>query len=101
MRIYHGDYTVGRILEDSRRDPTVAQSNSTYTPRVTDKVDLDLLSRRISEIPVQEIRRRRQILNTFYEEVLVSADPDRGISFTSVLMILVHYKVINENKSLR
>ena len=40
-------------------------------------------------------------MNMFYEEVLVSADPDRGISFNTLLMILAHYKVINDNKSLR
>jgi hypothetical protein len=40
-------------------------------------------------------------MNTFYEEVLVSSDPDRGIGFTSLLMILAHHKVINDNKSLR
>ena len=40
-------------------------------------------------------------MNTFYEEVLVSSDPDRGIQFTSLLMILAHHKVINDNKSLR
>jgi hypothetical protein len=33
--------------------------------------------------------------------VLVSADRDRGISFTSLLLILAHYKVINDNRSLR
>lgn len=40
-------------------------------------------------------------MNTFYEEVLVSSDPDRGIQFTALLLILAHYKVINDNKSLR
>ena len=40
-------------------------------------------------------------MNKFYEEVLVSSDHDRGIAFMSLLMILVHYKVINDNKSLR
>ena len=40
-------------------------------------------------------------MNTFYEEVLVSADPDKGIPFNALLMILAHYKVINDNKSLK
>jgi voltage-dependent calcium channel len=40
-------------------------------------------------------------MNVFYEEVLVSADPDKGIGFNSLLMILAHHKVINDNKSLR
>jgi hypothetical protein len=40
-------------------------------------------------------------MNTFYEEVLVSADPDRGIAFGALLMILAHYKVINDSRSLK
>ena len=37
----------------------------------------------------------------FFEECLVSADKDYGVSFDSVLLILAHYKIINDNKSLR
>jgi hypothetical protein len=40
-------------------------------------------------------------MNLFYEEVVVSADPDKGIAFNALLMILAHHKVINDNKSLR
>jgi hypothetical protein len=69
--------------------------------RVVAGVDLDELSRIISKIPVQTIRARRERLNTFYEEVLVSADPDRGISFHQCLMILAHHNVISDSKSLR
>lgn len=97
MRIYHGDYTVRKILDDCRQSlPTVPG-----TSRIVEGIDLDRLNQRISEIPVQEIRLRRKRLTTFHEECLVSADPDRGISFTSILLILAHYKVINDNKSLR
>jgi hypothetical protein len=69
--------------------------------RVFAGVDLDELSRIISTIPVDAIRERRERLNTFYEEILVSADPDRGISFHQCLMILAHHNVISDSKSLR
>ncbi len=97
MRIYDGEFTVGKLLEDCRQAP----GDNDAPGRVVEGVNLDQLAQRISRVPVAEIRRRRQRLNVFYEEILVSADVDRGISFTSVLMILAHYKVINDNKSLR
>ena len=87
------------ILGDCRQVPSIVQTQSTST--IVEGVDLDRLNQRISKIPLKEIRQRRKRLNTFYEECLVSADPDRGISFTSILMILAHYKIINDNKSLR
>lgn len=116
MRIYDGDFTVSNILEDvlpqkPHRAPALAFDGSSIHesmhPGHTKKrpidtpIDIEALNARLSEIPVDEIRRRRTRMNTFYEEVLVSADLDRGIEFTSLLMILAHYKVINDNKSLR
>ncbi|OAX84507.1 hypothetical protein ACJ72_01123 [Emergomyces africanus] len=99
MRIYDGVFTVGRIVEDCK----VHRRESSQAPyvRAVDGIDLDKLRRRIDRIPVQQIRRKRARLNAFYEEVLVSADPERGISFTSCLMILAHYNVITDSKSLR
>ena len=100
MRIYDGEFTVGKVLEHCRALP--GMDGLSPTPRrVVEGIDLDQFNQLMSRIAVSEIRRRRQRLNIFYEEVLVSADVDRGISFTSVLMILMHYKVINDNRSLR
>jgi hypothetical protein len=98
MRIYDGEFSVGRILENCR----ISRRDSEMTlGRTNDGVDLVKLRRILNRIPVQEIRRRRARMNVFYEEVLVSADPDFGISFTSCLMILAHYNVITDSKSLR
>jgi hypothetical protein len=100
MRIYDGDFTVRALIEDcqsSRRMSQLPVQGHEPAP----EIDIEKLNRRLAELPIAEIRRRRQRMNTFYEEVLVSSDPDRGISFTSLLMILAHYKVINDNKSLR
>jgi hypothetical protein len=99
MRIYDGDFTVARLVEDCskpRRESVLGDHMS--EPR---EIDIKKLNARLSELPVDAIRTRRKRMNAFYEEVLVSSDPDRGISFTTLLMILAHYNVINDNKSLR
>ncbi|KAJ5361521.1 hypothetical protein N7541_002365 [Penicillium brevicompactum] len=117
VRIYEGEFMVGRILDKCRVEPqrnsmaSLARNSmiSLHEPRqsvqrnarISSGVDLDELSRIISKIPVQTIRERRARLNTFYEEILVSADPDRGISFHQCLMILAHHNVISDSKSLR
>ncbi|KAI9722379.1 MAG: hypothetical protein M1812_001851 [Candelaria pacifica] len=97
MRIYEGEHSVLSILGDCSVDSRASE----VSPDNFEGVNLKLLSQRLSKIPVHEIRRRRRRMNLFYEEVLVSADLDRGISFTSVIMILAHYNVISDNKSLR
>lgn len=121
MRIYDGEFTVNAILDQCRTNP----QDSPHTSRVShsslpmrsresftsilpgkardlaDGIDIKELSRIIDRIPVNTIRERRQRLNAFYEEILVSADPERGISFHQCLMILAHYNVITDSKSLR
>ncbi|RMD41052.1 hypothetical protein DV735_g4080, partial [Chaetothyriales sp. CBS 134920] len=99
MRIYEGDFTVKNLIEDCA--PTAGEESGSGGGRIVDGIDLDKLSERIRQIPVDEIRKRRQRMEVFYQEMLISADPDRGISFTSCLMILAHYNVIEDSRSLR
>jgi hypothetical protein len=101
MRIYDGDFTVGRLMEQCRIEPRRTSNLPVPGREPKGEIDIAMLNRCLSELPVAEIRRRRRRMNTFYEEVLVSSDPDRGIQFSSLLMILAHHKVINDNKSLR
>ena len=97
MHIYDGDHAVNRILEHCRVDTRGADSPA----GVVHGVDLARLNERLRTINVPEIRRRRKRLETFCTEVLIAANVDRGINFTSCLMILAHYSVISDNKSLR
>jgi hypothetical protein len=101
MRIYDGDFTVRNIIADCTSRPHRAHPLGLDGPKDGPQIDIEKLNERLAEIPVGEIQRRRRRMNIFYEEVLVSADPDRGVEFNSLLMILAHYKVINDNKSLR
>lgn len=98
MRIYDGEFTVGSIMEQCRVDPHDSVQPSA---RIVEGVDLDKLSSIVQRIPIESIQQRRERLNSFYEEVLVTADIVRGISFHSCLMILAHYNVITDSKSLR
>jgi hypothetical protein len=101
MRIYDGDFTIPSLIEDCRVGPRRASQLPLDGESSNPDIDLAKLNHRLSELPVNEIRRRRARMNTFYEEVLVSADPDRGIAFNALLMILAHYKVISDSKSLK
>jgi hypothetical protein len=100
MRIYEGDHTVRNILEDCSINPR--DSFQVHTAgRIIHGIDLDKLNNRLNSIPVEDIRKKRARMNVFYEEIMVTADPDRGISFTLCLMTLAHYNVIDDTKSLR
>ncbi|KAK0948694.1 calcium channel protein, partial [Friedmanniomyces endolithicus] len=101
MRIYDGDFSVRTLIEDCKLPDSGTSALPVDGPSGSVEIDLKKLNRRLADLPVQQIRTRRAHMNIFYEEVLVSADPDRGISFNALLMILAHYKVINDNRSLK
>ncbi|KAH8663145.1 BcCCH1, calcium channel protein [Tricladium varicosporioides] len=101
MRIYSHENSVRRILEDIQSQGTSGRITSMGQPGNSNGVNLKALNKRLAEIDPHEVRMARTRYNLFFEEVMVSADVDRGISFTTVLMILAHYKVISDNKSLK
>ncbi|KAJ4272391.1 calcium channel protein [Fusarium torreyae] len=101
MRIYDPEDSVHSILDDIRNEVKLSHHSSIATTSGFSGIDLDKLNQRLRSIDGEKVREQRRRYNIFYEEVLVSADPDRGISFTSVLMILAHYNIISDNKSLR
>lgn len=93
MSIYEEPYTIKSVLDDCR--------TSYSAPGAVYGVDLEALGRRLSAIPIHKVRRQKIMFNLFYEEVIVTADKDFGVSFTSLLLTLAHYKIINDSKSLR
>ncbi|CAH0000943.1 unnamed protein product [Clonostachys byssicola] len=101
MRIYDAEDSIHQILDDihgqDKRDPHASIATSSgYS-----NINLARLNERLALLDKEKIRERRRRFNMFYEEVLVSADPDRGVTFTGVLMILAHYNIINDSKSLK
>ncbi|GAB0137777.1 hypothetical protein EsDP_00006030 [Epichloe bromicola] len=101
MRIYQPEDSIAQILEDVRDDSKSARHMSIATIKPDGDIDLDRLNQRLSQLDVGRIRERRRRFKIFFGEVLASADPDKGIAFTDVLLILAHYNIINDNKSLK
>ena len=98
MRLFYCFLFVGSILADCRVDTRVMDPPP---PGIVEGVDLGALNRRLATIDVQEIRKRRRKMELFFQEIMVSADVDRGINFTSCLMIVAHYNIISDGKSLK
>lgn len=103
MRIYDGEHSLGRILEECSVDIRGSDTPAgvVHGTNRAKAIDLARLNERIKTINVPEIRRRRKQMELFFQEIMVSAHLDRGINFTSCLMILAHYNVISDSKSLR
>lgn len=99
MRIYdHGD-SVGQILEDVRGDEEspIRHQSIVSVSQLQTGLDLKKLNDRLNKIDRARVQMRRHRFALFYEEIMCQADPERGVSFTHVLMTLAHYNIIDEN----
>ncbi|KAM3537422.1 hypothetical protein ARSEF1564_009656 [Beauveria bassiana] len=101
MRIYDPEDSVPQILDHVRNDGGMSRHSSVVVSKTGSEIDLGKLNTRLMNLDIERIRTRRRVFNIFFEEVLVAADPDRGIAFSDVLLTLAHYKIINDSKSLR
>ena len=71
-------------------------------PHPLDGIDITRINRVLDTIDVNQARRRRAIYNRLYQEALVVSNPvTREISFTNVLLLLAHYKIIDDEKALK
>lgn len=98
MRIYKDEHSVYGILSDCKVE---TRGTETPPPGIVHGIDLARLNERLKTIDVSDIRHRRKRLELFFQEIMVHAPQDRGVSFTACLMILAHHNIISDSKSLK
>lgn len=88
-------------VDTDAKDPFDDQQQE-YKARREESVDLFKLARALNAIDPAEVRERRRLYNHLYHEAIIEAEENpRGISFSSMLVLLAHYKLIDDEKALR
>lgn len=97
MRIYPVEARIDRILERARE--LSFQQHGKLDP--DHSVDIPALQDILSTVDHAQVHKRRAIYNRLYHEALVIEEAGRGISFTNMLLLLAHYKIIEDDKALK
>ncbi len=63
-------------------------------------VDLPKLQFNVNSIDRTVIKRRKNLYNRLYHEARISYEPGKGISFTNMLLLLAHHKLIVDKEAL-
>ena len=63
-------------------------------------IDVRRVEAQIRQIDYQQVRGRRQIFARLFHEARISEERGKGISFTGMLMMLAHYKLIDDENAL-
>lgn len=97
VRLYPTEFSVPNMMRAA-----VPDANSKEVIQGTShSVDLRKVEDQISNIDYIHARARRRAYAKLYYEAKMSEEPGRGISFTNMLLMLAHYKLIDDEKALR
>ena len=94
-RIYPVEYSTPNIMATSKDTRDYA-----WSAKVVDGIDLNKLQKVLDGIDYAAIRRRRNLYSRLYHEASISHQQGRGISFTDMLLLLAHHKLIVDRDAL-
>ncbi|GAA6010255.1 hypothetical protein JCM11491_005413 [Sporobolomyces phaffii] len=109
VKIYRKEWSVHSILAVARRDPASQHNSPAFHHYLQDrdafslrKVDLDRLRSVVSSIEPSEIDKRKSDYNFLYHEAMLDAETSgKGISFSGMLRLLAHYRLIDDDNALQ
>ncbi|KAK4687032.1 voltage-dependent calcium channel, partial [Tremellales sp. Uapishka_1] len=102
VRLYPAEFSVQNLVRSSIPDPVEnASGKLLLAAGVKRTVDVRRVEFQIRQIDYKLVRQRRQQFARLYNEARISEEPGKGISFTSMLMMLSHYKLIDDEKALQ
>ena len=97
VRIYPVEYSVRNILAAVT---TTDSPDPTRPSRIVDGVNVDKLRAVVGSLDYSAIRKRRMTYSRLYYEAIVTHQPGRGMSFTDMLTLLAHHKIIVDREAL-
>ncbi|KAK8858595.1 hypothetical protein IAR55_002824 [Kwoniella newhampshirensis] len=102
VRLYPVESSIPNIVRASIPDPIDnAAGKLLVATGVKRAVDVRRVEAQIAQIDYRQVRDRRQLFSRLYHEARITEEPGRGISFTAMLMMLAHYKLIDDEKALQ
>jgi len=95
VSIYPAEFRVPSILDKSQF------TDGRSSDPLLKLLDTRMVNSALSNMDPATIRRRRMLYNRLYHEALISEEDRKGISFNNMLLLLAHYKLIDDDEALR
>ncbi|KAF8151534.1 high-affinity cell membrane calcium channel [Crassisporium funariophilum] len=96
VRIYPAEYSISNIMSVCM-DPLGKQA---WSSTVLKGLDLSKVERIVDGIDYADVRKRKAIYSRLYHEASISHEQGLGISFTDMLTLLAHHKLIVDAEAL-
>lgn len=96
VRIYPAEYSIRRIMAYSKD----SQGVDSWHEKIVGGYDFNKVDGILSGVDRAAIKRRKNLYNRLYHEARISHEPGKGISFTNMLLLLAHHKLIVDREAL-
>lgn len=102
VRPYSVEFSVPVLVRGAIPDPVDnAAGKLLVALGVRRAVDVRRVESQINQIDYRQVKERHQRYARLFNEARISEEPGRGISFTAMLVMLAHYKLIDDEKALQ
>ncbi|KAJ3560877.1 hypothetical protein NP233_g10548 [Leucocoprinus birnbaumii] len=96
VKIYPSEYSVNSLKLAGLPSENAAQFGS----YLNSDINIRAVERVIDSIDRSVIKRRKALYSRLYHEAILSSRPGVGISFTEMLLLLAHHRLIEDNEAL-
>jgi hypothetical protein len=94
--------SISNLVRSSIPDPVDnAAGRLTVAVGTRRAVDIRQVEAQLDRIDYQQVRERRRLYSRLYNEARLSEEPGKGISFNAMLVLLAHYKLIEDENALQ
>lgn len=104
VRIFPPEARIPALVQASRQGSARDRLCSSKQPNKANEeagLDLTLLSKRLEQIDYDQVAKRKALYAHLYHEATITEEPGRGISFTNMLILLSHYKLMQDSNALQ
>ncbi|TBU26428.1 Ion transport protein-domain-containing protein [Dichomitus squalens] len=96
VKIYPTEFSIPRIMAVSKD----FANRDSWSEKIIQGYDFSKTELVLSNMDRMAIKRRKNLYNRLYHEARISHEPGKGISFTNMLLLLAHHKLIVDKEAL-
>lgn len=91
------DYSIPKLMSRSKASE---EDQQLWPTRIVNGLNLDVLNANLANVDIAKVKERKELYNKLFHEARISFEPGKGISFTNMLLLLAHHKLIVDTEAL-
>ncbi|KAG9119536.1 calcium channel protein [Ceratobasidium sp. 392] len=100
VRLYPEELTPRGLVQATKMNHPLIYRSTITGEEIPVPLNMRRLNAILNGVDYAQVKARRQTYNRLLHEARIVAEEPRGISFTNMLLLLAHYKLVNDDEAL-